>query len=256
MKKTSAWDRFRVAGPVMAMCVCALLMSRSQISATTIDHFDVTDTGLTKFIGVSEFNDSPDFFAQTASFQDIVVDPDLLGGSRKVDLSWVSGNDGGSGRAILNPANHYINFQNSEDVKSNLVLTYDGDCVSNGFADTDFTDGGSSDSILVLYLGADFGSTVIVTVYDGVKSATQTMLSPAGPSTEAFLFSGFTPSGGFTPGSWTSINKVIVEIDSVPSGDYKIDLLGTGVIPEPLTMLGVFLGLGSLGAYIRRRRMV
>jgi hypothetical protein len=26
-------------------------------------------------------------------------------------------------------------------------------------------------------------------------------------------------------------------------------------IPEPLTMLGVFLGLGSVGAYIRRRRM-
>ena len=26
-------------------------------------------------------------------------------------------------------------------------------------------------------------------------------------------------------------------------------------IPEPLTMLGMFLGLGSVGAYIRRRRM-
>lgn len=28
-----------------------------------------------------------------------------------------------------------------------------------------------------------------------------------------------------------------------------------GVIPEPLTMLGMFLGLGSVGAYIKRRRM-
>jgi hypothetical protein len=28
------------------------------------------------------------------------------------------------------------------------------------------------------------------------------------------------------------------------------------LVPEPLTMLGVFLGLGSVGAYLRRRRMV
>ena len=26
-------------------------------------------------------------------------------------------------------------------------------------------------------------------------------------------------------------------------------------VPEPLTMLGMFLGLGSVGAYIRKRRM-
>ena len=26
------------------------------------------------------------------------------------------------------------------------------------------------------------------------------------------------------------------------------------VVPEPLTMLGMFLGLGGVGAYIRRRR--
>ena len=30
---------------------------------------------------------------------------------------------------------------------------------------------------------------------------------------------------------------------------------GSDPIPEPLTMLGMFLGLGSVGAYIRRRRM-
>jgi len=36
-----------------------------------------------------------------------------------------------------------------------------------------------------------------------------------------------------------------------------LDFEGSGtVIPEPLTMLGVFLGLGSVGVYIRRRRMV
>ena len=33
-----------------------------------------------------------------------------------------------------------------------------------------------------------------------------------------------------------------------------LDASGGGIIPEPLTMLGMFLGLGSVGAYIRRRR--
>ena len=31
---------------------------------------------------------------------------------------------------------------------------------------------------------------------------------------------------------------------------------GAGQIPEPLTMLGMFLGLGGVGAYIKRRRMM
>jgi len=37
--------------------------------------------------------------------------------------------------------------------------------------------------------------------------------------------------------------------------DDHLDFEGSGtVVPEPLTMMGMFLGLGSVGAYIRRRR--
>jgi hypothetical protein len=35
----------------------------------------------------------------------------------------------------------------------------------------------------------------------------------------------------------------------------QIPVLVPGFIPEPLTMLGMFLGLGGVGAYIRKRRM-
>ena len=33
------------------------------------------------------------------------------------------------------------------------------------------------------------------------------------------------------------------------------EIFGGNIVPEPLTMLGVFLGIGGLGNYIRRRRM-
>jgi len=36
--------------------------------------------------------------------------------------------------------------------------------------------------------------------------------------------------------------------------DTSIRLEPTGVIPEPLTMAGVFVGIGGVGQYVRRRR--
>jgi len=45
-----------------------------------------------------------------------------------------------------------------------------------------------------------------------------------------------------------------VEVHSEPgSGLHEVWLIP---VPEPVTMLGMFLGLGSVGAYIRRRRLV
>ena len=49
------------------------------------------------------------------------------------------------------------------------------------------------------------------------------------------------PTGGFA------------QPDRPMTAGYTVTDLGP-VIPEPLTMLGMFLGLGSVGAYIRRRR--
>ena len=241
------------AGLVIIVIACAMLMSASQASAVVIDHFNVTQGNVNHLLRVSEFSETPEFFPQVDSFTDSVVSVDLLGGCRKVTLTWLTGNHGGSAAASVFPANDYFNYSNTSGVTSKVVLTYDGDNVTDGFANTDFTDGGGSDSILVRYIEADFGSTVIVTVYDGVNVASQTLLSPSGASVQDFQFSGF--SGGFTTANWQSINKVVVEIDGVIAGDYKIDLLGSGTIPEPLTMAGMFLGLGSLGAYIRKRRM-
>ena len=56
------------------------------------------------------------------------------------------------------------------------------------------------------------------------------------------------------------IDSILYTFDSRPAdtggGDYAIKLLESGIIPEPLTVLGVFGGLAGLAGYVRRRRAV
>jgi len=96
--------------------------------------------------------------------------------------------------------------------------------------------------------------------------------------TVRFRNTGGGPLGTLTTGLVTSPNLTWVQEElegPVPVGtrNTDVELLGDreettwinaffddtslqiAVVPEPLTMLGMFLGLGSVGAYIRRRRM-
>jgi len=60
-------------------------------------------------------------------------------------------------------------------------------------------------------------------------------------------------------GSW-QVGEIVPDLRALVHEDYQ-DMLhiipggGAPYVPEPLTMLGMFLGLGTVGAYIRRRRM-
>lgn len=55
-----------------------------------------------------------------------------------------------------------------------------------------------------------------------------------------------------SPPSYSYLDGVQITLDKDIGGDVAtMDL----AVPEPLTVLGMFLGLGSVGAYIRRRRM-
>jgi len=77
---------------------------------------------------------------------------------------------------------------------------------------------------------------------------------------------------GLWDAAWGSTLGLLSLVDGVPSDAYfswdmqgpslrgwsvsSTDLGGVTVIPEPLTMLGVMLGVGSLGGYLRRRTRV
>ena len=51
---------------------------------------------------------------------------------------------------------------------------------------------------------------------------------------------------------WVTGNVAYGVVNGLPATGTPLH--NTTLIPEPLTMLGMFLGLGSIGAYIRRRR--
>ena len=100
-----------------------------------------------------------------------------------------------------------------------------------------------------------------------------------GDNTKNFDETLFTnPASGLMDGWQFDMNGDLIAVSWQNTGLYKIDHL-TGVtttlyssiggvtsghtmsgldavVPEPLTMLGLFFGLGSVGAYIRKRRMV
>ena len=67
-----------------------------------------------------------------------------------------------------------------------------------------------------------------------------------------FLFSNFSDT---TASLFTSADEVEFFFEGTEVElDMTVDMIRQHV-PEPLTMLGMFLGLGSVGAYIRKRRL-
>ena len=79
------------------------------------------------------------------------------------------------------------------------------------------------------------------------------------PDTDpVFDGSGLIPGSGFdllVTELHASPHKSTAEWKNVPPEDFRTPPSGGGdPIPEPLTMLGMFLGLGTVGGYIRRRQ--
>ena len=72
---------------------------------------------------------------------------------------------------------------------------------------------------------------------------------PVGAFPEIFSFASFV--GG--PVDFHFVTGIVYRIDATMAGDLQIDAIQTGNVPEPVTMLGLCLGLGGLTRYVRRR---
>jgi len=225
----------RTLGTLAGLAVLAVMATPA--GAVIIDHFDQgTSFNLTTW-GLP-LSPPP---VTTATWTESGL-TNVLGGTRNVDLTWMGGDNGGHNHLDFQAVNSYVNLDDDVTLVARLKLSY-------AFSATDFTDGGTSNSVLVRFLASDLGSTTKVTLTDSLAgTGSLTVLTPSGPSDEIFLFSLFSGSLDFT-----KITSVVYQIDTVPSGDYRIDLLGSGYVPEPVTMAGLVLGIGGLVGYARRR---
>ncbi len=194
----------------------------------------------------------------------------VLGGTRKMELELqtVTGTYK-EGTAYVDRALGVVEYSNASGVDSVLTLTYDADDSGNVDGDgklvhdggglaADLSQGGANVSVLIEILSTDLNGDIMVTVVDGggtVAERAETFVSQ-GAGTIAFDFADFVVLNGGDDGvvDWTDIDTVQFVFDPIEAGDMTFSILGTGTIPEPLTMLAVGSAVVGVGGYIRRRR--
>jgi len=230
---------------VLPGLVILLLMSGPALGLT----IDEWDSGTDFSLIVADTTHMP-ALPQTAQLVEAVAG--VLGGYRDVYIRHLSGDTNNTASATFDDADSYMSYSNDSGIDSELTLTYDNNGSGFGGLGIDLTEGGISPSILMKFLGSDIGADVTVTITDiNGLTLTHQQGTPGTTTGEilAFDFDDFTGTG-----DETAADSVVFFIEGEPRGDHDIDFIKTGIIPEPVTMAGLLLGIGALGGYIRRRR--
>ena len=248
------------AGPIMVMCVCALLMWTSQASATTIiDDFEdaLSDDDDSSVVLEVNSASTTDTSTQTAL-------AGVLGGDRLATLTYLGGTGAGAESAAQTvQTSSWLDLVNGSDDRSRLNVLYDGDADGAGAGTNlgDLTAGGAT-QILIGLIKADLNASISLKVTDADSNFTLTEEVTSAVSSPGIVI--IFEHADFTGIDFTDVEEVELILTDVDDGvpppgteavDFQVDFIKSGVIPEPLTMLGMFMGLGWVGAYIRKRRM-
>ena len=226
------------AGLVMFMGACAMLTWLTPADAVLVDHF--TSGPLDYYL-----TSTPADLSRTSLQPGLA---DVLGGERDVTVT-VSPFDQRSVHVLLfNAAGGFFSVNGDSSMMPLAVLTYPG------LGGTQLPGSG----LFVEFLGSDLaGDTMTFTAI--ATNLHAGYASQVGTTGSAVYFFPYTSFGGtITPADFTSVGLSFLQfsIQSVTAQDYVLDAIESGDnIPEPLTMLGMFIGVGTLGAYIRKRRM-
>jgi hypothetical protein len=235
------------AGLVILMGACAMLLSASQAKALVIDHFDD---------GVFAIS-VPDAPGSADSGE--VVAATVVGGFRKVHLIWSTppSDPGESARANVQANSSRLIWNEDDSIAGTLDVLYDGG--GTGISPLVDLDADGSTGFAV---GTDMGDGalyhVTITITDSGGNTSSVSGSDINHNTLNVLFLPFSSLSGTA--DINTVKSIDFLFDSNGAhgvddgGDYHIHFLET-TVPEPLTMLGMVFGLGSVGAYIRKRRM-
>jgi len=192
----------------------------------------------------------------------------MIDGDRDATLTMASGtfsssdvvldNSGGSGSLA-----GWVVWTEGDNIRGTLQLLYDGAAgsITNGI--NDFTDSGTSSQFLIGF-NNDHPLDVTIEVWTGQDGGGEVAANASVTKnfTQQASFVGIFPFAQFTVQDpnldLTDVDKLLYTFDSHPApnggGDYAIEFLESGTIPEPVTMAGLLIGIGTLAGYVRKRR--
>lgn len=156
----------------------------------------------------------------------------------------------------------YFSFSTAVGVTASTSLIFDGQNNSatinpTGLGGVDLTEGGSVNAFL-FSMYADHSVPLVVTAYtDATHASTATINMPVGTMAvpESLLFSAFTPLLG-SGANFNSIGALVFTIDgsNTPSVDAQIDIIATGMVPEPSSVLMLGIAAAGLPLVVHRTR--
>lgn len=240
---------------MLGVLMAASMLFAAQAQAiAVVDHFEQGLFHLYVDNGVQ----GPELPHQTFDSDNQVGLTQVMGGRRYAELRHVSG--GGSTRAATGDIpnvlpDHYLDYSNTASFESVLTLYYGklpgalslGTDVALG----DLTLGGQNNVVAVKYLWSDLGATTKILLVDNMANSYEVAIATlSGPSYLLFNLGTYQANGVDV----TNIDYMRITFEGKPAGDYTIDSVELGFVPEPLTMVGVAMGIGGLARYTRKRR--
>lgn len=238
----------------IGLCVCLLADSRAQAWGGIISEFNTDQQVVVSGAPPGAQSGFDNSYAANSIGQYRTISLERLGPG---DTRGVISADSN----ITHPG--YFSFSTAVGVTASTSLIFDGQNNSatvnpTGLGGVDVTEGGSVNAFL-FSMYADHSVPLVVTAYtDATHVSTATINMPVGtmPVPESLLFSAFTPllGGGANFGS---IGALVFTVDGshTPSVDAQIDIIATGMVPEPssLLMLGFAAAILPLAVHRTRR---
>jgi len=249
----------RVIGlAVIAGAIVLGLGTPSAWATTVIDHFATGSFGTLTVQGTN---------GATATSGNIVASG-AIGGYRDVILTLTakgSGADNSNASLSISLPDdlHQLTWNNLDGNRSTLEVKYFGSG-GTGFAVQDLTVGGATQWVFDYgqFATGDAPEKVTITAYSGSDSTTWQMIvqnTPTGSGGVGIIPYSASVSHTGSGADLAAVTGLDYFFDMTPSlsggKNYSFDAFDTGTIPEPLTMAGLLLGIGSVVGYARKRRV-
>lgn len=222
---------FRSSIAAVAAAALFVAAAGSSRAALVIDNYDVGAQSIMLTTGTA--NNSLGMLA-----------PDVLGGTRSLDLTITANPNMLSSSLVVLPVPGIVTLSNDVGVASVASATYDAN--GAGLGGVDLAAAGTQFEFNIL--AVDLTLSITIEVTDGNAVTSTKTLSGLMVGNATFAFASFVGGADFT-----DVEKIKVIWTAPDSADFAADFFGvTNVVPEPASLALVATGLAGLAA---RRRL-